>query len=773
LIIEYPYITASQTEPELKILPPKITVAKEQWRDGCGYFLSNMRKLAIVIVICTLLIPVVSSPPLADAYLSPDRAPKQIFFTSDMKVNLVVVGDEWDEKDREGISSRLIKSHAPMDLHDKSPVGVEYRYNYTFVSAGDLFSSRLYTFIQEATLEAAIPEPIEQWILARDPEVGEVEEVAYGIVNAFDIEEWIRDNWEFDDGYTIFFFLPHGEELNYLHTYGMLTTDPDTGEEFLQEGMLGFGGSYRFYFVDLTAGPWIYPEPNLCEVPDSSACAQVNPARNKNVYDIASAEELYGVISEYVNNAVTLLFTPSYVYSPSYRISHEISVIVIDVTADRSMVGPAQFLVNVDLINEAFRNLIPYAEWSSAITALTIDELSDDLQEAILSSVELHSINGSDTVIVNSAELIEGLGKWAVSVRPEGEVRQVSIEVETETFFIPVLILVFDTEAYVDAYGISGLAVSGPADPGIPCCTIVASGKDDLFLTGEGLSVLTIHETAHVLGLTHPHDGYRPDLGDFTDWFFDWSYTPLTYGAPSANGCGLAELCGMIVSDFGRLNFDAIDRGLVLGLLDETQLNVYDAMLLLDDLGYSYSDLPSEMSATLSTIDSDVVDAEKHFTDMNYFNHVTFRDRSSIMNPMDDAFDFALRASESSQQLLEDVQELRPLITGEERKLDITVTAKQKNNLIVMSVQNNDELPLYGVKISQEDGFIRFVGAKGFGRDRIDASNVLITTNYGPIAPGKSLQILLVSDNEDAPLHWYVLSKAGNEIANGVTSQKP
>jgi hypothetical protein len=733
-----------------------------------------VQKLAVTVAFSIILIVTPLSASVSQAYLSPRYEPKEILFTSYMPINLVVVGDQWSAEDEEGISSQLLKSYRPVIMNENIPIGVEYRYNYTFVSAPDLFSTLLYTFIEDAAIDVDIPEPVARWVVSEHPEFGNVEEIGYRIVNAFDVEEWLRDNWEFEEGYTIFFFMPHGDELNYLHTYGMLTTDPDTGVEFLQEGMMGFGGTYRFYFIDLTAGPWVYPPDSpFCEEIDIALCDQVNHVKNKNIYDITSVEEIHSIVSDYVNNAVTLLFTPSYVYSPFYRTNHEISIFLVDFTAEGSSDSIDRY-IDVDLIERAFRHLIPYAEWTSNVMSLHFSELPEDLQETILSGMEFIPIGGSDIVIVKSAELISGLGEWIFGQLTEEELEELKAEAETK-IFMPVFIFIFDSEAYVDQYGLAGVAAPSPADPSIPCCTIIASSIDDVFITGEGLTVLTIHETAHILGLAHPHDGYRPDTGDFVDWFYDWSYTPLTYGSPAANGCGLVEeFCGMIIFEFGRFNFDAIDRGLVLSLVGEAQLNVYDAMLLLDDLGYDSSNLPAEIEASLSSIESDVQESQQHFSSMNYFNHVTFGGISSLMNPMDDAFDFALRAFNTSQQLVKDANALpkSAMIEEPEKKLDISVTVKQKKKVTLISVKNNDELPLFGVKLKMEDGSIKFVKARGWDRDRIDQSTVMVGTDNRPITAGTSMIIILITDNQTISLEWSALSKAGNEIAKGIASTR-
>lgn len=735
-----------------------------------------MRGLLVAIVFSIILISAPLNVSLGQNS-SPEGESKDILITSDMQINLVVVGDNWTTEDKQAISSQLIKSYEPMILAENKPLGVEYNYNYNFVSASTTFSSGLFSFIDSVAVEVAMPEPIAQWVTFEHPEFGQLKNISYKVIDAIKVENWLADNWSFEKGYTVFFFALPESKLNYLHTYGMTTTDPDTGVEFKQEGMMGFGGSDRFYFIDLAAGPWVYPsEPLFCDdVAETPLCNQVNPITNKNMYDITSQEEIQHLISEYVNNAVTLLFTPSYQYSPYYRINHEISIFVIDFTAGRSFYDSASKYVNKDLIDQSFNNLIPYAQWTTGVLSLKFDDLPRDLQDAMLKGIQFTPIEGSGVTIVKSAELINELHKWAADQLTEQESNELRAMAET-TVFIPVFIFVFDSEAYVDEFGIGGLAAPDPTNPAIPCCVIIATDQRDASIFGSGLSVVTMHETAHVLGLTHPHDGYRPDRGDFVDWFYDWSYTPMTYGAPDVNGCGLAdELCGMIISKFGQFNVDAIDRGLILSLLNEAQLNVYNARLLLGDVDHDSPTLSSTVKSSLNSIDSDVQSTKQHFNAMNYFNHKTFQDTSNVMNPMDDAFDFALRAFKTSEQLIKDVNTLaKPPITAEpaKEKLDISVRMKQTKKVTLVSIKNNDEVPLFGLRLKIDNGSINFVKARGWDRDRIDQSTVMVSTNDRPISNGKSLIIILLTDNQNASFEWSAYGKAGHAIGSGVASIK-
>ncbi|MEE8132430.1 MAG: hypothetical protein V3T40_02525, partial [Nitrososphaerales archaeon] len=557
-----------------------------------------------------------------------------------MQINLVMIGDTWSQEEQKAIGDKLLKSYMPNIYYEERAAGVNYTYNYSFRNMTAEKSDELVTYI-----DAIAEDPpadwmpyIAEWISfvaeSREeiPPFVNLRNDTYKMISAFAVEEWLA-KLERDKGYTIYFLKPVNEKVNYFleepseakvnyfHTYGTVDTDPDTGIEFIQQGMMGFGGKYRFYFIDLNAGPWLYPYPQF----------------HKNIFDIETEDEYHELIAGYVNNALLLLFTPSYLYSPVYKLNHKIDIFLIDYASGRVFHDVADKYINKSTIESALAKLIPYAKWSSNIQEHNFDSLPRELQRTVLRSLTFKDIEGTDGIIlVRSSDLIIELNKWVASNLSSEQAAMAEEEAE-ETMFIPVIIFVFDKAAYVDREGSLGTAVPDPADNTIPCCAVVAIDKHSLFDIGAGLSFVTIHEMGHVLGLRHPHDGSNPTQGEFFNWFFDWSYTPMTYSSPSSFGCGLGFVgCGMVITEFGQFNYDALDRGMVLYLLNQAQSNIRDSMLQIEEKGYE-KNIPTFISTKMPSIDTDMEKAKEHFAKMTYFNHTTFKDLSSIMDPMDDA----------------------------------------------------------------------------------------------------------------------------------------
>ncbi|MEE8132215.1 MAG: hypothetical protein V3T40_01405, partial [Nitrososphaerales archaeon] len=596
------------------------------------------------------------------------------------------------------------------------------------------------------------------------------------IMDVYKVEEILAKNYSNLEGYTLIFLNPSKDQIPYYHTYGVRSDDPVTDTEFMQEGMMGFGGSGRFYFIDLSAGPWIYPY-----IP-FSGLTQVH----QNRFTVP-AEDYQDLIAEYINDAIRLLFTPSYLYEPLYNVRYSLDILIIDQTGGRGFADIAEQYVSMSKIENAMVNILPYTEWEITVDAKGFDFMPRDLQRAMIRSMEF--VEDADVIIVRSKDLIVELDKFIKSQLTSKEFKEKEEEGKT-TSYLPVTIFISDPKTYVDNYGTIGRAVPDPSDERYPCCVIVTIDKKTLEEDGVGLTDIVIHEVGHLLGLMHPHDGIDENGEFIRDWFFDWSHTPMTYSTPSSMGCGLSIIspCGMVNTEYGKFDFDTLHTGLVLDLLRASQSNVYEAMSKAEALGYSQSNLPPVVTSLLEKIDRYYLDTTEQFIAMNYFDPES--------DEPTDAFGLAFGASVSSSELLDIVDQLPPPVVEvveepvveevveepvveevvpekevviEEPALtsDISVAMKHKKKVTLVSVKNNGDEEIFGVQMKIEDGKIRYVKARGWDRDRIDQSTVLVLTSDRPIMPGKSLICLLIVDNRTSSFEWTVLDNADNIMTTG------
>jgi hypothetical protein len=334
-------------------------------------------------------------------------------------------------------------------------------------------------------------------------------------------------------------------------------------------------------------------------------------------------------------------------------------------------------------------------------------------------------------------------------------------------------LFVFDTDAFVDEEPVIGAAAPDPTNNSIPCCAIVAVDKHVLSDLGTGLSVLAIHEMGHILGLRHPHDGYSSVLGEFNNWFFDWSYTPMSYASPTGLGCGLSQQCGLVISEFGQFNSDAIDRGFALYLLDQTQRNLFNSALELQRKGYSTSSLPMAMTERLVSIEQNIKDAKENFVNMNYFNRHTFG-KTNATAGNDDAFDFVLGAFTESEAFVNEVASV-PIFEepskAAETSISIKLSAKQKRDLVMLVAKNERDSTgsVYSIAVNTGDADISaFRAPKGWESHRTSFNEIVFKAT-DPMDPGEKVKIKLKVELEEITINWVSYDNEMNIVSTGMT----
>ncbi|MFQ5920579.1 MAG: hypothetical protein ACE5JV_01010 [Nitrososphaerales archaeon] len=114
-------------------------------------------------------------------------------------------------------------------------------------------------------------------------------------------------------------------------------------------------------------------------------------------------------------------------------------------------------------------------------------------------------------------------------------------------------------------------------------------------------------------------------------------------------------------------------------------------------------------------------------------------------------------------------EEEKPLPVQEEpAQPEISVAIKHKKKVSLVAVKNGSSDEVFGLELKIDDGTIRYVKARGWDRERLDQSTIMINTGERPIKPGGSLVIILIVDNKSSSFEWTALGEANTLSAGNV-----
>lgn len=591
-----------------------------------------------------------------------ESVPGEILIETDYMINLIMVGDEWSDHFQDSVRQGLAKEHAPGILRGLHLAGIKYNYEYEFISASQRESERVFEFMEENS-ERVTPfygemhedEPwgIAQWIVYDHPEYIDTAfsryDAEYRLVDAeafeaFLYETLVEPRSDAADGpsASLIFIAGDPDRIPFLHNYFLAKEDPSTVKRHVAVGLMGYGGNYDMYYFDLYAYPWdpIAGLPGFYDAEKKSAYA--------NYHDLDTAKARIDLITNYVNNATSVLIAPSYLYAPTYAREYLLDLTIATSSHSTALTSTINRFVDKEKIVSELEGLIPHSSWEVRMSLDKINSWSmpSGLRDALIHTKKVPAFAGGSSYmidVIDSTLLTRELVDWAMW-RTQSAHGGFS-DVTKSHRVIPVLIVVGErgSATYIDDYGVVGLAPSHPDDETLPCCAIGVTSDGIVWDDKIGFTDLVLHEVGHTLGLMHPFVGYDEDYSLFRNDYFNWYGSAMGYNSPQ-HGCGfwyselVDKICGNGDAAFTEFEKESMARAISAYLLRASSSNVYRTLISLETSGTSPDLIPDDLSRLISIVEGNFTKAAAEFQLGN-------------LDAKDGAMHYALHAAAASEIL--------------------------------------------------------------------------------------------------------------------------
>jgi len=370
---------------------------------------------------------------------------------------------------------------------------------------------------------------------------------------------------------------------------------------------------------------------------DSTLCGIVQGAYNPST-GIVNFEPIYsyllGNLSRYITPYDNARIVPVFVFAFPQDISFEILGAALDDTQGDPaliLIGTNQYLLGQKFYNETFwdTSLNVYAG-SYAYAWCIIGDIGgkDQLNGTIAMSSGKTDFYLMDEVNFN---------QWKNGQPYKAHLKEVGISGEYVFSFTP--------PSYTKYY----LVFDNPYSP------TIARGRFKAFyyyLGGYGLTQTAIHEIGHFVCLSHPHDNFDWDIGEYSYWLWDFSATPMTYAAQNFR--------------FDQFDSDAVHRGRTIGMLNATYglLNYVKSNML----SHGFTVVPPNVYSNITESLYWSSLAEGNFSTLSSIENY----RTSLNNSLT-AYQYALRANStlfsSLLSITDQIQDANgnPLVNAEVR----------------------------------------------------------------------------------------------------------
>ncbi|OLE68048.1 hypothetical protein AUF78_17905 [archaeon 13_1_20CM_2_51_12] len=437
------------------------------------------------------------------------------------------------------------------------------------------------------------------------------------------VESWLGSNMTLfggnpASGYTLFVADLHGfripsfnytEYQNYIalcrpctphpvdtHYYNRTVTDPDLGLRMTRHFMTGWGGSGRFYYMDLSAGPSYWTN----ELPVQVA-SELRGISTSTYYGKLWMSKFIGA---YVNGAVNNLFAPDQLYPVNYAQNYNIQLFVIDNrTSTEQAQGPKlKATINQTRIQENLTSLVPFAGATGVTVNIRYANVTDypGLGAIVANATTTHRdpISGRPIVdgdLVYNWFTTSGLGHITNFINVTRTTSRIDVPgflfafKGNYTFGVPFK----EDIASPSLYGtFGGEALGDMVLIGLSQQADFTIGNNSTYNQpgkGVGFTHDAIHELGHMMGLNHPF------IYDLTE---DFTNTIMGYYAYS-------------------LNFSQFDRDAILrGVNDELLSFAIDALSSTQNTLFNSGDI--------SMANQNIAQAENLYNTMDYAGAVPY-----------------------------------------------------------------------------------------------------------------------------------------------------
>jgi hypothetical protein len=376
------------------------------------------------------------------------------------------------------------------------------------------------------------------------------------------------------------------------HYYNRTVTDPDLRLRMTRHFMTGWGGSGRFYYMDLSAGPSYWTN----ELPVQVA-SQLRGINTSTYYGKLWMSKFIGA---YVNGAVNNLFAPDQLYPVNYAQNYNIQLFVIDnrTTAEQAQRPKLKETINQTRIQENLASLVPFAT-----VTIKVNYSNVTAYPGLAAIVANATTSLKDPL--SGRRVVDGdlVYNWFTTSGLGHITNFINVTRTTTRIDIPGFLFAFKGNY---TFGVPFKEDIGSPNPhgtfggeALGDMVLIGFSQTDFTLgdnstygqsgTGAGFTHAATHELGHMMGLNHPF------IYDLTE---DFTNTVMGYYAYS-------------------LNFSQFDRDSILrGVNDELLSFALQALSTTQNTLFN--------SAYIFTASQNIVQAENLYNSMDYAGAVRY-----------------------------------------------------------------------------------------------------------------------------------------------------